>query len=62
MAENNLEQLWAEEQSKRIEDLAEVNKDSDENIEEEADEGGKESQLSQDERVDKPPATWALSS
>ena len=39
-----------------------MNKDSDENIEEEADEGGKESQLSQDEHVDKPPATWALSS
>ena len=46
MAENNLEQLWAEEtaqeQSKRMEDLAEVNGDSEEYIEEEGDEGGKE--------------------
>ena len=39
MAENNLEQLWAEEtaqeQSKRMEDLAEVNDDSEEYIEDE---------------------------
>ena len=62
MTENNLEQLWVEEQSKRIEDLAELNGDSEEYIEEEADEGRKESQLSQEERVDKPPATRALSS
>ena len=41
-----LNQLWAEEtaqeQSKRMEDLAEVNGDSEEYIEEEGDEGGKE--------------------
>ena len=51
-----------EEQSKGIEDLADLNGDSEEYIEEEADEGRKESQLSQEERVDKPPATRALSS
>ena len=35
MAESNLEQLWAEETERRMDDLAEVNDDSEEYIEDE---------------------------